>query len=230
MKRIVLAAAAIVALAGTSAANTVDTSAGTKSLIFSFSGLSNLGVYGYNPGTTPVIAGSNLSIAGVGLRMGMGDGTALRAGVTLGLASETDEAVTSGQTDDKTSVFTFGVNGALEKYLTPSNSRVATYVGVGAGFGVASHTSEPPRSTNPGAGTPLKVTTSGFNFGAAGLAGFRAGIFKGVDLGGEYALGLNLGSSGRETETQGNPKVKNDSSSFNLGTSVASLYLSVAWG
>ena len=228
MKRFLLAAAAVVAFAGTSAANTIDTSAGSQSLVFSFRGLDNIGVAGYNPGTTPAIAGVN--IAGVGMRHFLGDGTALRAGLTLGFGSETQDAVTSDQTDDKQSAFAFGINGALEKYLSPPASRVATYVGVGAGIGFASVTDEPTRSNNPGAGTLLKDSVSGFDLGLMGMAGFRAGIFQGVDLGGEYSLGLSLGSRSREVETQGNPTIKNDGSEFSLGTSVASLYLSVPWG
>jgi len=226
MKRLLLAAAAIVFFAGTSAANTVDTSAGSRSLVFSFSGLSSLGVSGYNPGTSPAVAGGKISVAGVGVRHFMGDGTALRAGATLGFGSDTQDATTSDQTDDKESGFAFGINGALEKYLTPPATRVATYVGVGAGIGFSSVSDEPSRPND----STQKTTTSGFGLGAAGLAGFRAGIFEGVDLGGEYSLGLNLESRSTEFESSGNPTIKNDGSQFSFGTSVASLYLSVIWG
>lgn len=216
MKRILIAATMALLLAGTASA-AIDTSKGSQSLLFTFDGLSNLGAGGYDPGTTPSIptADGDVSVGGIGLRHFMGDGMAIRPGVTLALMSNKVEQ-SGGEL--KNSGFALGLNAVLEKHMAQPTSRVAPYLGVGAGFGIAngSRKFSANNSDNEDKG-------SAFGFGAFGVFGFIAEIFDGVELGAEYQGGVRLQSGTIEEEGEDDVDV----SSFDFGIGTASFFLSV---
>jgi opacity protein-like surface antigen len=213
MKRFLLVALALVFVAGAVQAADVVTTAGSKALVFQFNGLSNLGLGTYN--------------GGIGMRYYLKDKLALRPGLELGLSQDKTKAGISGYSDDKVTDMGFGLSLALEKHMTPVQS-ISPYIGAGAGFNISNNKHEYSVSSNPTTGTTLKVTDKGMGFGVFGLAGFEWGFTNSVTLGGEYRLGLNIGSGKTETERQGQATVtSNDSSSFGVGFGVASLYISV---
>lgn len=216
MKRILLGAALTLFVAGTASA-AIDTDKGSQSLMFTFSGLSNLGAGGYDPGTTPSIptAEGSVSVGGIGVRHFMNNGMAIRPGVTLAFLSDKTE---QGGGEVENSGFALGVNAVLEKFMAQPTSRVAPYLGVGAGFGIANGSQKFAQNNQD-----VEDKGSAFGFGAFGVFGFVAEIFDGVELGAEYQGGVRLESG--TIEEEGAEDV--DVSSFDFGIGTASFYMSV---
>jgi opacity protein-like surface antigen len=208
-------------------AATVTTTAGTKAMVFRFSGLSNLGLSGYSGMTfagNPDVPAN----VGVGMRYYINDGLAVRPGLDVGMASSSEKGL-GGNTDDKTSGSVIGLSVAIEKHL-PGPTNVSPYMGAGAGFGMARATSEPSRPQQPATGTMLKQTDKATAFGVFGMLGFEWGFTESLTLGGEYRLGLNGSSGSSEREYQSSPTVKgNEISGIGIGFGTASVYLSAGW-
>ncbi len=214
MKRFVFCLLALTFLAYGAQAAEVNTSAGDKALVFQFSGLSALGLSGYN--------------GGVGARYYLSDGMAIRPGLDIGVSSMETKGV-AGFSDEKDSRTSLGLSVALEKHLTGPTA-ISPYIGAGLGFGMSSVVEEPSVPSSPASGTILKTTDSSTNFGVFVLGGFEWGFTESLTLGGEYRAGLNYGSGDTETERQGAATVKTDeTTSLNLGFSTASVYLSVGF-
>jgi opacity protein-like surface antigen len=217
MKRLLLVVLALFLVAGVVQAAEVTTTAGTKAMVFQFSGLSSLGLGPY----------SGVGGSGIGLRYYLSEGTALRPGLTVGFGSTTTKSQVSGMSDDKATNMNFGVNVALEKHLQ-AVSAISPYLGAGVGAGIFNNKHEPSVASNPPTGTATKITDKGTSFGVFGLGGFEWAWTNGLTLGGEYRFGLNFASGKSETERQGMSTVTDgDESGFNLGFSTASVYLSV---
>jgi opacity protein-like surface antigen len=213
MKRILLVALALVFLAGAVQAAEVNTKAGTKNLVFQFSGLSNLGLGNYD--------------TGFGMRYYLSDDMALVPALKLGFSSTKTKSGVTGYSDDKTTGMRFGVDLALEKH-TKAIGAISPCIGAGVGFVAASSKHEPSRLSSPPTGTTLKVTDKSMGFGVFGLCGFEWAWTSGLTLGGEYRLGLQMDSGKRETELQGtNTQTSDDTSGFGLGIGTASVFLSV---
>lgn len=212
MKRVLFCLIAVMFVAQGALAAEIDTGAGAKALIFQFSGLSDLGLSGWQ--------------GGVGARYYLSDDLAIRPGVDFSLGSSKVKG-TSGSTDDKESDVTLGANVAIEMHRAGPKS-ISPYLGAGAGFSTSKHTEEPSHASSPSSGTLLKSTTVGTAFAAFVMAGFEWGFSESLTLGGEYRAGLNFGSGHVETERQGVPTVKtNEASALGLGFGTASLFLSV---
>jgi opacity protein-like surface antigen len=159
----------------------------SKALLFSFSGLSNLG--------------ANEFQGGIGGKYFLSNDMALRAGLQFATASQTipanPPAGVSGQ-DGTVSALQLGVSGVIEYHLT--RTRVSPYIGGGLGI---SYTTTESKNAIVGGGsqTTVKNDISGETIGGANFAGgmeFTIGAVAGVEffvskevsLGAEYMLGF----------------------------------------
>ena len=203
---------------------------GSKAVLFSFSGLSNLGADNFD--------------GGAGFKFYLTSPIALRIGVQVGLTGSTVPANPgTGQTgmDGTTSQTSFGVEAAIEYHLT--TSRVSPYFGGGIGFGTSSNEL---KSMEVGTGTLTQRTVKDFNgtlpvvglnlpfddiiykagtsLSVFALMGIEYFIVDAVSLSGEYRLGYtNLSPSDQvvTSSTPGSTSVTTkgrSSHSFNLNS------------
>jgi opacity protein-like surface antigen len=213
MKRILFCVVALSFFVHGVQAAEINTTAGSKALLFGFNGLANLGLNAYN--------------GGFGARYYISDGMAVRPGVTLGYSSATTKGGT-GFSDLVSSNSNLGLNVVVEKHLQGPKS-ISPYVGGGLGFSLNSNTTEFSLPVVPDVGDLLKQTTSGTDFRLFLVVGFEWGLTESLTLGGEYSAGLGFGSSSRESERQSEPTVKdNEISNMSLGLGVASVFLAVS--
>ena len=203
---------------------------GSKAVLFSFSGLSNLGADNFD--------------GGAGFKFYLTSPIALRIGVQVGLIGSSVPANPgTGQTgmDGTTSQTSFGVEAAIEYHLT--TSRVSPYFGGGIGFGTSSNEL---KSMEVGTGTLTQRTVKDFNgtlpvtglnlpfddiiykagtsLSVFALMGIEYFIVDAVSLSGEYRLGYtNLSPSDQvvTSSTPGSTSVTTkgrSSHSFNLNS------------
>ena len=148
----------------------------------------------------------------------LANGLAIRPGLTLGFASNKTEFDNREVTESGSA---FGLSAVLEKHYHQPGARIAPYLGVGAGLGVASGSAKV--DFKDGAFEDREDKSSGFGLGVFGALGFQAEVFDGANLGAEYRLGLAFNSG--SIEPDGSDKI--DTSSFGMGISTASFFLSV---
>jgi hypothetical protein len=176
--------------------------AGSKALLFSFSGLGFLGAGNFE--------------GGIGGRYYLSDMMAVRAGLQFASASQDVPANPgAGQTgtDGKISASRFGVAGAVELHL--SKGRVRPFVGAGLGFSSTSTESKNAVVGNP---PPAQTTTksrvagetvggvtyfAGSNLSVYGLAGVEFFLYREVSLAAEYRLGFSSTSRSDQEVTNG---------------------------
>lgn len=192
----------VVTLASPAVAAPIETKAGTKAVVFQFSGLSNLGLGTYN--------------GGIGMRYYLNDGMALRPGLQLGFSSTKDK-VTDPET--KTTNYNVGANITLEKHL-PGAKSISPYVG--AQVGVRMGQDKDTQGDN-------EITDKTMGVGLGGVLGFEWGFTESVTLGGEYNLGLNFGTRKVEHKLNNSTTTTTDESGMSLGIGTASVFISVAW-
>jgi opacity protein-like surface antigen len=147
-------------------------SAGSKGMLFSFSGLATLG--------------AGLYEGGIGAKLYLSDYTAVRGMVQFALSSTKTPANNVGQADGSTSDNTFGAGGAIELHFT--KSRISPYIGAGIIFST--------RSTEEKAAGPaatqqtIKNQNGSTSIGIGVLLGVEYYVTNGVSLSAEYALGF----------------------------------------
>ena len=118
MKKVLLVLglmALVVTLVSPVVAAPIETKAGTKAMVFQFSGLSDLGLGRYS--------------GGIGMRYYMSDDMAIRPGVQLGYSKFKDKTT---DPEAETSMMNVGANITLEKHFGGGNS-ISPYVGAQAG-------------------------------------------------------------------------------------------------
>lgn len=212
MKLFIFVALAVMLVGVTAQAAEVPTSAGDKAMIFTFSGLANLSLADPN------------NEYGMGVRYYIADGMAVRAGLTVGMDTRTDESNTPGTADTENKCTDYGLSAALEMHREGACSSVSPYFGVGVNVLMSSE-----KDTRPLSGTPAETwteTDSETAFGAFGIVGFEWAFSNCMTLGGEYQLGLQ--SSSGDTETDAGTSVTTDKFSTSvIGFQTSSLYLSV---
>ena len=123
MKKVLLTAFALLVVASVSFGQEVMPSltGGSKALLFSFGGLSNLGANNFN--------------GGFGAKYYLSSSMAVRAGLQFASASTTTPANPAAGdvgVDGSTSSTTIGVGAAIELHL--ATARVSPYIGAGVGF------------------------------------------------------------------------------------------------
>jgi opacity protein-like surface antigen len=188
---------------------------GSKAVLFSFSGLSNLGANNFD--------------GGAGIKFFLTSPMALRFGVMVNVAGTTTPAPTTPANpvgiDGTTSNTSFGVEAALEYHLT--TSRLSPYMGGGVGFSMSTNERKP--YAGPAlAGTVLYQEDYKNEAGAAttlnffALMGVEYFIVDAISLSAEYRLGYNISTPKDEEYT---PAVANPTTVTRKGTSSHSLYL-----
>jgi opacity protein-like surface antigen len=186
---------------------------GSKAVLFSFSGLSNLGANNFE--------------GGAGMKYFLNSQLALRGALMVNASGTTIPAnpgVGEVGIDGSTSATTFGIEGALEFHLT--TTRVTPYFGGGIGFSVASNESIPPVT---GTAPLYQITTKNRQGSGAGtivnffaLMGVEYFIVNEVSLSAEYRLGYNLLSPSDEEISSNRPGFVTQTTK---GTSSHDLYL-----
>jgi opacity protein-like surface antigen len=183
-------------------------SAGSKGMLFSFSGLANLGAGKYE--------------GGFGAKLYLSDYMAVRGMVQFALSSTKTPAGSGvGQADGSTSDNTFGLGGAIELHLT--KSRISPYFGGGIIFSTRSTESKAPGTALYQ--TTYKNTNGSTSIGIGALLGIEYYVTNGVSLSAEYQLGfISTSEKDEEISTPNTPKVTNKGgSSSSIGISNSGL-------
>ncbi|HEX2983149.1 MAG TPA: hypothetical protein VHO28_06360 [Ignavibacteriales bacterium] len=166
------------------------TSAGTAGLLFTFSGLDNLGAGDFE--------------GGFGGKYFFTRNLALRGIVNFTTASQTQPV--EGSADMEASATVFGVGAALEYHF--GYKRVSPYLGGGVGFATTSteFTAENYTMKNDMGGQNVNGATyyGGTSIEAFGLVGVEFFLFDELSLAAEYRLGFGTNSRSDEEETIGN--------------------------
>jgi len=209
MKRVAVALLAA-AVAGTSAW-AQKTKEGDKAWLFTLSGLSNLGVGGYN--------------GGLGLLYYLSDDLGLTVGLGFSTSSTTTKAPAgSGGADQKESSLGLTLSPGV-RFNLASSGPIVGYAGVGVLVGIASETTE-----NPNHVSGNKVETSSTNIGAAVTVGAEWFAWSNVSLGASYSLAFTT-SSGKVKTTSGGTTTEQDApSTTTIATTPSGAFtLSIYW-
>jgi len=209
MKRVAVALLAA-AVAGTSAW-AQKTKEGDKAWLFTLSGLSNLGVGGYN--------------GGLGLLYYLSDDLGLTVGLGFSTSSTTTKAPAgSGGADQKESSLGLTLSPGV-RFNLASSGPIVGYAGVGVLVGIASETTE-----NPNYVSGDKVETSSTNIGAAVTVGAEWFAWSNVSLGASYSLAFTT-SSGKVKTTSGGTTTEQDApSTTTIATTPSGAFtLSIYW-
>ena len=221
MKKLLFVLLSLLVIANLAFAGEPMTSQGTKGLQFGFSGLNNLGLSSvWAPG------GYN----SIGMKYYISDDLALRPALMFGFGSTTTKAAATGNSDAKLSNMGIGLQLGLQSNAVKSGSFVG-YMGGGASFALMTTTNEPSVSSSPAPGTTTKATTTSLNIGVGVLMGFEYFIYDHISLGGEYQLGVTLGSGSSEaTITGATSTSKVDApSTFGVGFQTVAFTLTAYW-
>jgi hypothetical protein len=160
---------------------TPEINAGTKALLFTFDGLSNLGAGAYN--------------GGIGGKYYLMSPLALRASLAFGASSQDNGEDVYGSS----SAMSFGISAGAEYHL--GFARVSPYVGGEIGFSTTSTKIEDSTATakvtltnmtaTPGT-NPVLGYVPGNALMVSGIGGVEFFITKELSLSAEYALGWSL--------------------------------------
>ena len=198
---------------------------GSKGLLFSFSGLSNLGVNNFN--------------GGLGGKFFLSNAMALRAAILFSHANQevlANPGVGQVGTDGSQTGTEFGISAGMEYHLL--STRVSPYVGAEIGFSSASTESKSAGSVTP----PTVFTQTTTKNSTGGLLGYLAGmnisisailgveffLTKELSLAGEYQLGYGMLSRPDMEVITGPTTTKTKSGSFSaIGVSTTALTLAV---
>lgn len=187
-------------------------SAGDKALLFSLSGLGNLGAGNY--------------MGGVGFKYYFSNNLALRAGLGFANSSETKKAPTSAGADEKTTDMAFSIAPGIVYELARTGA-VVGYVGGQIMYTMSSNTVE-----NPNHVKDTKTEVTGSTFGAGVFMGAEWYPWNNVSLSAEYLLGFSS-TTGKNKTTIGSTTTETDAPSstvIGLGSAnSASFTLSFYW-
>lgn len=171
---------------------TAPNAAGTKALLFSFSGLSELKAGSYN--------------GGIGAKYFLTAPIAIRAGLQFGMQSQVVKTtLASGGKDGSNSATIMGITLGAEYHL--SFARVSPFVGGVINYVTGSTTQKSPINSANGPEVTIKngtipgYTAPGNAFGIAGLGGVEFFITKELSLSAEYQLGYSLPMGYTQTTT-----------------------------
>jgi hypothetical protein len=169
--------------------------AGSKAIMFTFSGLSFLGAGSYQNGLST--AGTNAFGGGIGGKYFLTNAIGLRAGLQFGMAHQTDATtLPSGGTDGNYSATLFGISAGGEYHL--NINRVSPYAGLQVSFTTTSTTYLHPidvangsKITDDNRAAPVLGFLPGATFGVGIPIGVEFFITKEVSLSAEYQLAYN---------------------------------------
>lgn len=166
--------------------------AGTAGLLFTFSGLSNLGAGNFEGGFGgKYFFTKNLAVRGI---------------LNFTSASQTDPSGMDGVADDEYTATVIGVGAALEYHF--GYKRVSPYLGGGVGFRTASTEFSEEGRTIKNNSNGLNVNGTTFSAGTAlevfGLMGVEFFLFDELSLAAEYRLGFeSFSAADQEVEQEG---------------------------
>ncbi len=193
-----------------------NTKAGSAAWIFSFGGLSTLGL-------NSLAIGNNFGgVAAAGLKYYLSDDMALRA--LLGFSTGSSGADTIGP-NYHNSATAVGIAVGIEMH-THAVYSTSPYFGAQISFGTGSNDQTINKSVD---NQFTEVKTSGTSFGIGVLAGFDWYFTKGIAVGGEYMLGFSTGS-GSTTKTltsTGASTTTDNPSTTNIGIGSGNVHLVV---
>jgi opacity protein-like surface antigen len=171
MKRLI-AAVLIVAAVAVSAQ---DMRTNNRGILFTFNGLSDLGLGGYS---------AQSGSAGIGAKMFNKAGNmAIRPMLVFSTGSQKDVPADEDFVGEKTSSTAYGILVDGIKHL--NKAAISPFIGVGAGFGKSSDKTE---SAHADADDPNVTENSTTAFTVRGLLGVEVFIKKNISLSGEYRL------------------------------------------
>jgi len=185
-----------------------QTGAGSKAVLFEFSGLSNLGVAPFH--------------GGVGLKYYLASMMALRGSIGVGYYSKTTKG-DPGYTDEKESTTDVPIGAGLEYHVLNAKN-VSMYLGGELGVGLSSaSTSQSVPVGNPERTTSGSTTT----IGIGAILGVEYFISQSMSISGEYRLAFST-SSGSVEQKSGGVSVKRDlPTETHLGTGTATLTVAI---
>jgi opacity protein-like surface antigen len=208
MKRVAVALL-IAAVAGTSAW-AQKTKEGDKAWLFTLSGLSNLGVGGYN--------------GGLGLLYYLNDDLGLTVGLGFSTSSTTTKAPTGGGEDETKSSLELTLSPGV-RFNIASSGPVVGYAGVGVLVGISSETTKNLRYIKDD-----KEEKSSTSIGAGVTVGAEWFAWSNVSLGASYSLAFTT-SSGKTKTTSGGTTTEQDApSTTTIATTPSGAFtLSIYW-
>jgi opacity protein-like surface antigen len=208
MKRVAVALL-IAAVAGTSAW-AQKTKAGDKAWLFTLSGLSDLGVGGYN--------------GGLGLLYYLSDDLGLTVGLGFSTSSTTKKAPAGGGEDETKSSLELTLSPGV-RFNIASSGPVVGYVGVGVLVGISSETTKNLRYIKDD-----KEEKSSTSIGAGVTVGAEWFAWSNVSLGASYSLAFTT-SSGKTKTTSGGTTTEQDApSTTTIATTPSGAFtLSIYW-
>jgi opacity protein-like surface antigen len=208
MKRVAVALL-IAAVAGTSAW-AQKTKAGDKAWLFTLSGLSNLGVGGYN--------------GGLGLLYYLSDDLGLTVGLGFSTSSTTTKAPAGGGEDETKSSLELTLSPGV-RFNIASSGPVVGYAGVGVLVGISSETTKNLRHIKDD-----KEEKSSTSIGAGVTVGAEWFAWSNVSLGASYSLAFTT-SSGKTKTTSGGTTTEQDApSTTTIATTPSGAFtLSIYW-
>jgi hypothetical protein len=182
-----------------------DLRTNNHAILFSFSGLSDLGLNSYNGGT---------NYAGIGAKLVNQSGEmALRPAFVFSGGSTLDEAEAVNFIGEKRSNFTVGILVDVIKHLNKNN--ILPFIGVGMGFVTSKQKTEPAHAENQKADN-TETNVSGFLI--RGILGAEVFIKKNISLSWEYQLSYMKGTNtNKYTNGTGGLTVVSKNKTFNFG-------------
>jgi outer membrane protein W len=165
--------------------------AGSKALLFTFSGLNTVAANAYQ--------------GGLGAKYYILDPLALRASLLFSFADQATPAPAAGGTAGDANSLSWGLNIGAEYHLL--KTRVSPYVGATLGFSSTTNSSKLPVATGVTQTTTTNAPPAGFGFNIAALGGVEFFIIKELSLGAEYRLGYTVTAPYDQKATTGNTTV-----------------------
>jgi opacity protein-like surface antigen len=208
MKRVAVALL-IAAVAGTSAW-AQKTKEGDKAWLFTLSGLSNLGVGGYN--------------GGLGLLYYLNDDLGLTVGLGFSTSSTTTKAPTGGGEDETKSSLELTLSPGV-RFNIASSGPVVGYAGVGVLVGISSETTKNLRYIKDD-----KEEKSSTSIGAGVTVGAEWFAWSNVSLGASYSLAFTTSSGKTKTTLSGKTTEQHAPSTTTIATTPSGAFtLSIYW-
>jgi hypothetical protein len=187
-----------------------STKAGSAAWVFSFGGLSTMGM-----GSVPITTANNTPVVGAGYKYYLSDDMALRAVLGFATTSSGDEDPTKDPSGKSTST-NYGIAVGIEMH-THAVYSTSPYFGAQLSFGGASSDNK----KTPSGGSTTENKNSGTTFGIGVLAGFDWYFTRGLAVGAEYMLGFSSMSSSTTTSSGGTSTTTDAPSSSAIGISNA---------
>ncbi len=187
-----------------------STKAGSAAWIFSFGGLSDLGMK-----AMPIGLGT-VGATGIGYKYYLSDDMALRARLGFATSSSGADTLSTG----KISLLNYGIAVGVELHTRPVYS-TSPYFGAQLSFAGNSST-----TTNKTGTTSFESKSSGSSLGIGVFAGFDWYFTHAIAVGGEYSLGFTTNSSSSPNPSTSGATIDNPSSS-SIGISSGNVHLVV---